>query len=430
MAANLKELEFRERLEQISTDGTIITRRLWCAPYAARPIVYGTLLGAAYDNDAKQPVRLVPHVDPILSYCYCTEVTADPIRQDAISASPTTGFRGTTSQTDTRDMVMNALNQWEVADGPTAAYAGAVSSSSGIPNLPAGCFLTAIYKPLHTCWTPISQADNDIARDFDYCDPQFEIAGKTVDVNKSLGILLNVGGLAGNGPRAAAVGRVFRKMAGFTSWEPSNAFVPEGYVQFSMQRRLCSRVNWDTISKLLNTVNLDSDWIPTFNIPMLPVVGDGDNRRCFPQGTIRFDGVDVQKRIIPTCWTPQGTLIYNTDAAHTDQPNQVACVPCVYYDITYHFTWRLIWDTWYDFDNQFTSGGLVPWDCIPCAPAILNTLGATFGYYQAGWSKNKVETWKGNFRSVYRAAEQVYTPTIASKMNPNAHIFEDLFYDP
>jgi hypothetical protein len=192
--------------------------------------------------------------------------------------------------------------------------------------------------------TDSDPTDTDYRNSFDYVDPQFTPASRTLQ-----------------GPPGHLFARYRADATRLDAFNypvaDSANFAVENWIEFTIKRVMCPRVPWLTIQSLQNRVNIDA-WTPqNFSIdglaPFIPV-NDDLQPNTFPAGTLRFDYAETIPRLLPAAYNSNGD-IYLTDAG-APSARPVRC-----YDIVYHFTWRLIWDVWYEANPQADEVGQQSW---------------------------------------------------------------------
>jgi hypothetical protein len=116
----------------------------------------------------------------------------------------------------------------------------------------------------------------------------------------------------------------------------------ETWFEFTIRRVMCPSVPWATINQLTNRINGLQAWAPTWMTLEglnLPVFGNTINN-SFPAGTLRFDSAEPIKRVVPAAYQSDGTTPIL-------DPNSLPITrPMTWWDITYKFSWRVIWEWW------------------------------------------------------------------------------------
>ena len=295
--------------------------------------------------------------------------------------------------------IIAALQQPLIFDGPfsIASDGTANYNPAARENLPlCGAHIDAVYRPLSTIFNG-STSGSSAQNQFDYIDPQFYPASRTIPMNASLLIAAHAGGTT-------------RVMA----LDPAaSALMVDTWQEFTIRRVMCPSVPWDTIRQLENKINGLNDWRPAnMTIPGLP-------NNTFPQGTLRFDSAEPIKRVMPY-WDPNNPANNNLPVARQIQ----------WWDILYKFSWRTTFDYWHNTHGDYVNNGLpapLTWN-VEWNPTISTGLHASFviGWYEAYYNIQTAGV-AAFYGKKYMNAEDPALPINNPLFGGAAHPFDTLF---
>lgn len=371
----------REENIDASGGGTIV-RQFYVEPYTSAKYVVIVLKGTI-DFTQNPAVRIKPMSDPLYNNFFCTDVKVRPWSNEAVTGGAPHNFTPstdvTTLSTTGNSQYANIAAALGVADDfdygniidfaasppltPAQIQVGGVVQSNGTnSNGRCGAIVTATYNPIHciTGWPADPPIDP-----FDCVDPKLTPVIKSTQLGRDLQAIANSNIFVPGSPYAdMAFGGV-----------SDTASVPETLFDLTFKRIMVPYVPKVTFTELIDKINKNA-----FNFGNFI---DG------PPGVIRIDCPTVE-----TCVCPDSTLE----------------TPKFYYNITLHFTIRMISAEYYNPDSIETgrSGtweiGRIMWNwqlCHPDAGWMANWIEAKqIGYYPIGWISSPLGYW-GNWRPLY-----------------------------
>jgi hypothetical protein len=178
---------------------------------------------------------------------------------------------------------------------------------------------------------------------------------------------------------------------------------------------MCPSVPRATIATLTNTIN-GHDWNPS------PMMISGLPKGVFPKRTLRFDGCDEVKRIVPCAMTGLIKAGDGGKIALDQKTGYIQTVPMTWYDLTYKFSWRTIFDFAV---NAYGEVGDAPvwvnWNCVwQRYHSAFHTI--------AGWQEAAFEFAIATYKTKYTDAETAITSNPLTRGIADDSPFDALFY--
>ena len=354
--------------------GGSIIRTMYIEPYSSYPWVINALKGTIKNNGDGTYSRVKPHYDPLSAivqngiaktqgFFYCTDTKVIPFAKEAVRGSKSSGFTPSKDLSISIDgggvpngnnqlanlfAAFNNVDDFDMAATPDTLtvdeikkgapdYSEANGSAAFTSKGNCGAFVTATYTPI--LFMPGIQSDPAKPKyqdPFDYVDPMWTPETKLTQIGRDLQV-------------AAPKGFTF---SGLHSGVSDTQTVPEVTWNLTIRRLMVPFIPRNTLHYLSNKLNL-LDW----------TLDQGFGSYVQPEGTALMTVPDPVTRR-----APDGTL---------------------YFEITVHFKFRMLWDSIYDPVNLpgdlDLHPGWVTWNHYLCAPTTLALQNNKMGYYPVYW---------------------------------------------